>query len=155
MATVVEVVRFCQRYGVSVEAELGRLGGQEDDVQLDAAASQLTDLEATAQFVTRSEPDSLAVASGSAHGLYRGMPHLDFTRLAAICQRGTIPQVREAIALGSSKVCMATECADTLKRYFQNPPEANALRQYMTVGKQTRREVIAEKIGLCGSAGRV
>ncbi|WP_370549166.1 tagatose bisphosphate family class II aldolase [Edwardsiella tarda] len=171
IATVAEVVRFCRRYGVSVEAELGRLGGKEDDWQVDEAESRLTDPEAAAEFVERSGIDSLAVAIGSAHGLYRGEPHLDFTRLAAIRQRVAIPlvlhgasglpaeMVREAIALGICKVNVATELkiafADALKRYFQAHPEANDPRQYMAAGKQAMRAVVAEKIRLCGSAGRL
>ncbi|WGE28439.1 tagatose bisphosphate family class II aldolase [Edwardsiella tarda] len=171
IATVAEVVRFCRRYGVSVEAELGRLGGQEDDRQVDEAESRLTDPEAAAEFVERSGIDSLAVAIGSAHGLYRGEPHLDFARLAAIRQRVAIPlvlhgasglaaeMVREAIALGICKVNVATELkiafADALKRYFHAHPEANDPRQYMAAGKQAMRAVVAEKIRLCGSAGRL
>lgn len=171
IATVAEVVRFCRRYGVSVEAELGRLGGQEDDRQVDEMESRLTDPEAAAEFVERSGIDSLAVAIGSAHGLYRGEPHLDFARLAAIRQRVAIPlvlhgasglpaeMVREAIALGICKVNVATELkiafADALKRYFHAHPEANDPRQYMAAGKQAMRAVVAEKIRLCGSAGRL
>lgn len=171
IATVAEVVRFCRRYGVSVEAELGRLGGQEDDRQVDEMESRLTDPEAAADFVERSGIDSLAVAIGSAHGLYRGEPHLDFARLAAIRQRVAIPlvlhgasglpaeMVREAIALGICKVNVATELkiafADALKRYFHAHPEANDPRQYMAAGKQAMRAVVAEKIRLCGSAGRL
>lgn len=133
--------------------------------------SWLTDPEAAAEFVERSGIDSLAVAIGSAHGLYRGEPHLDFTRLAAIRQRVAIPlvlhgasglpaeMVREAIALGICKVNVATELkiafADALKRYFLAHPEANDPRQYMAAGKQAMRAVVAEKIRLCGSAGHL
>ncbi|UCG37243.1 MAG: class II fructose-1,6-bisphosphate aldolase [Candidatus Bathyarchaeota archaeon] len=70
--------------GVSVEAELGRLAGIEDDIrQIDAV---LTDPEAAREFVNRTRVDALAVAVGTSHGAYKfkGEPKLDFKRLRAI-----------------------------------------------------------------------
>ncbi|CAM3889679.1 tagatose bisphosphate family class II aldolase [Xenorhabdus thuongxuanensis] len=166
---VSRVVRFCQNYDVSVEAELGRLGGQEDDLAVDSKDSFYTDPMAAKEYVSRTGIDSLAVAIGSAHGLYHGEPHLDFDRLAAIRQQVDIPlvlhgasgipeeQVRRAINFGICKVNVATDLkiafADAVKAYFTEHPDANDPRKYITPGKEAMRKVVETKIHICGSAG--
>ncbi|CAQ82871.1 MULTISPECIES: tagatose bisphosphate family class II aldolase [Photorhabdus] len=168
---VTEVVRFCHRYDVSVEAELGRLGGQEDDLNVSNADSFFTDPLAAKAFVARTGIDSLAVAIGSAHGLYHGEPHLDFERLAAIREQVDIPlvlhgasgipeaMVHQAIALGVCKVNVATDLkiafADAVKSYFIQHPDANDPRKYIVPGKQAMQAVVEEKIQICGSAGKL
>ena len=86
-------VCLCHRYDVSVEAELGRLGGQEDDMIVDESDSFFTDPAKAQEYVSRTGIDSLAVAIGSAHGLYQGEPKLDFDRLAQIREQVDIPPV--------------------------------------------------------------
>ncbi|MCA6222561.1 tagatose bisphosphate family class II aldolase [Photorhabdus antumapuensis] len=168
---VAEVVRFCHRYDVSVEAELGRLGGQEDDLQVSNADSFFTDPLAAKAFVARTGIDSLAVAIGSAHGLYHGEPHLDFDRLAAICEQVDIPlvlhgasgipevMIQQAIGLGVCKVNVATDLkiafADAVKGYFIQHPDANDPRKYIAPGKQAMQAVVEEKIRICGSTGKL
>ncbi|CDL38131.1 Tagatose 1,6-bisphosphate aldolase [Citrobacter freundii] len=61
---------FCHAKDCSVEAELGRLGGVEDDMSVDAESAFLTDPQEAKRFVERTGVDSLAVAIGTAHGLY-------------------------------------------------------------------------------------
>lgn len=167
---VSQTVRLCHGFDASVEAELGRLGGQEDDLNVDAADSFFTDPLAAKEFVTRTGIDSLAVAIGSAHGLYQGEPHLDFVRLEKIRQQVDIPlvlhgasgipedMVREAIALGVCKVNIATELkiafADAVKHYFGEYPAANDPRKYIVPGKAAMQAVVEEKIRICGSAGK-
>lgn len=168
---VSKVVAFCHRYDTSVEAELGRLGGQEDDLVVDAKDSYFTDPDAAAEFVAKTNIDSLAVAIGSAHGLYHGEPKLDFDRLEKIRQRVDIPlvlhgasgipegMVRRSIDLGICKVNVATELkiafADAVKAYFAEYPDANDPRKYMEPGKAAMKAVVAEKIRICGSAGKL
>lgn len=80
------VVEYAHARGVSVEAELGRIGGKEDDLDVDAGNAFLTDPEQAAAFVARTGIDSLAVAVGTSHGAYkfRGQQGLRLDRLAAI-----------------------------------------------------------------------
>jgi tagatose 1,6-diphosphate aldolase GatY/KbaY len=169
IALVAQAVALCHRYGASVEAELGRLGGQEDDLIVDAADGFYTDPKAAREFVAATGIDSLAVAIGSAHGLYHGEPKLDFDRLALIREQLEIPlvlhgasgipeaMVKRAISLGVCKVNVATELkiafADAVKSYFSQHPEANDPRKYIVPGKLAMKEVVAEKIRICGSAG--
>lgn len=171
IALVRQAVKLCHRYGVSVEAELGRLGGQEDDLLVDSADSFFTDPMAAKEFVEATGIDSLAVAIGSAHGLYQGEPKLDFARLEKIRQRVDIPlvlhgasgipeaMIARAIALGVCKVNVATELkiafADAVKGYFSQHPDANDPRKYITPGKLAMKAVVAEKIRICGSDGQL
>ena len=80
-----QVVEYAHAHGVSVEAELGKLAGVEDDVKVHAADSTYTDPEEAARFVKESGCDSLAIAIGTSHGAYKfkGEAKLDFERLAA------------------------------------------------------------------------
>lgn len=169
--TVKAVVDMCHRHGVSVEAELGLLGGQEDDLIVDEANAQLTDPSSAKEFVLRTGIDSLAVAIGTAHGLYKSEPKLDFERLAAIRQCVDIPlvlhgasgisdeDVRHCIALGICKVNVATELkiafSDAMKGYLSSHPDANDPRQYLVPGMQAMKEVVISKINVCGSANRI
>ncbi len=78
VALVKSVVELSHRYDASVEAELGRLGGVEDDLVVDAKDALYTNPEQAREFVARTGIDSLAVAIGTAHGLYTAEPKLDF-----------------------------------------------------------------------------
>lgn len=80
------VVERAHERGISVEAELGMLGGVEEDIQVDAAHACLTDPDQALEFVERSGCDSLAVAIGTSHGAYKftGSQGLHFDRIEAI-----------------------------------------------------------------------
>ncbi|MDI9221486.1 tagatose bisphosphate family class II aldolase [Pantoea sp. EA-12] len=168
---VVQAVRLCHRYDASVEAELGRLGGQEDDIVVDEKDSFFTDPLKAAEYVQRTGIDSLAVAIGSAHGMYQGEPKLDFARLAQIRDRVGIPLVlhgasgipeamlRQSIELGICKVNVATELkiafSDAVKSFFNENPRSNDPREYMEPGKKAMKYIVQEKIRMCGSEGKL
>ncbi|HHX92725.1 MAG TPA: class II fructose-1,6-bisphosphate aldolase [Clostridiales bacterium] len=86
IAVTKRVVEYAHAHGVVVEAELGRLAGIEDDVNVDARQATFTDPEEAAEFVQRTGVDSLAIAIGTSHGAYKfkGEPYLDFERLKTI-----------------------------------------------------------------------
>ena len=116
-----EVVQYAHARDVTVEAELGRLGGQEDDLIVDEKDALYTNPAQAAEFIERTGIDSLAVAIGTAHGMYKSEPKLDFERLAEIRNVTTAPlvlhgasgiasaDVRRTIELGVTKVNVATE----------------------------------------------
>jgi fructose-bisphosphate aldolase class II len=83
------VVERAHAKGISVEAELGQLGGVEEDIAVDEKHASLTDSDEAAEFVRLTECDSLAVAIGTSHGAYKftGRQGLHFDRLAEIQQR--------------------------------------------------------------------
>ena len=86
VATTKRVVDRAHARGISVEAELGKLGGVEEDIQVDEKHAMLTDPDEAAEFVRQTGCDSLAVAIGTSHGAYKfkGRQGLHFDRLAAI-----------------------------------------------------------------------
>ncbi|RSK29453.1 tagatose bisphosphate family class II aldolase [Bacillus sp. HMF5848] len=170
IAIVKEVVEYAHARHVSVEAELGRLGGQEDDIIVDEKDSFYTDPVSAVQFVERTEIDSFAVAIGTAHGMYKSEPKLDFNRLEKIAELIEIPlvlhggsgipdrDVQRTIASGIAKVNIATELkipfAAAVRDYFIVNPQANDPRKYLTPGKEAMRKVVLEKIMMVGSNGK-
>ncbi|AQZ48284.1 D-tagatose-1,6-bisphosphate aldolase subunit GatY [Paenibacillus larvae subsp. larvae] len=170
IAIVNEVVEYAHAHDATVEAELGRLGGQEDDLVVDVADSFYTDPASAQTFVEQTGIDSLAVAIGTAHGLYKSEPKLDFERLADIRKIVDIPlvlhgasgipaaDVRRCIGLGCCKVNIATELkipfSGALRQYLMEHPEANDPRKYMAPAKQAMKQVVAEKIQMCMSESR-
>ena len=83
---VKKVVDYAHERGVVVEAELGRLAGVEDAVNVSARDASYTDPDQAVEFVERTGVDSLAIAIGTSHGAYKfkGDPQLDFDRLDTI-----------------------------------------------------------------------
>jgi len=90
-----EVTKLAHACGCSCEAELGRLQGIEEHVQVKEGEAILTDPDEAKDFVERTGVDSLAVAIGTSHGAYKfkGEPKLDFDRLAEIKKRVSVPLV--------------------------------------------------------------
>jgi fructose-bisphosphate aldolase, class II len=84
-----EVVEYAHAKGVVVEAELGRLAGVEDSVNVSAKDATYTDPNQAVEFVERTGVDSLAIAIGTSHGAYKfkGEPSLDFERLEIITKK--------------------------------------------------------------------
>lgn len=167
---VKEVVEYAHSKGVTVEAELGRLGGIEDDLVVDEKDAKFTNPAQAREFVDRTGINSLAVAIGTAHGLYKGEPKLDFDRLAEIQEQVDVPlvlhgasdvpvdSVQKAIDLGVCKVNIATDLkipfANTVKTYFKENPDANDPRKYLTPAKEVMKLVVEEKISMCRSEGK-
>ena len=167
---VKEVVSYAHKFDATVEAELGRLGGQEDDLVVDEKDTMYTNPEQAKDFVEKTGIDSLAVAIGTAHGLYKGKAKLDFDRLKEIREKVDIPLVlhgasdvpdelvKKAISLGICKVNVATDLkipfSDAVKKYFIDNPTANDPRKYMTPGKEAMKAIVKHKIMVCGSNNR-
>lgn len=163
------VTDACAPSGVPVEAELGKVGGKEDDLE-GGDGNPFTDPQQAKEFVERTGVDSLAVAIGTAHGLYKGVPKLDFDRLSAIRELVSIPlvlhgasgvpdeAVRESIRRGICKVNFATELriafSDGVKKYLAEDPDAFDPKKYCKVGRAGVVALVKEKIALCGSNGQ-
>ena len=86
IALAKRVVDYAHDKGVTVEAELGKLAGIEDEVNVSAEDAKFTNPDQAVEFVERSGVDSLAIAIGTSHGAYKfaGEPRLDFERLEKI-----------------------------------------------------------------------
>ena len=165
---VKEVVDYASKYGAFVEAELGRLSGIEDDMSVDEKDAIYTNPEEASEFVERTGIDSLAVAIGTAHGLYKGEPKLDLDRLKEIRKVVDIPLVlhgasglstslvQETIGMGICKVNIGTELKNTfvsgLRQHLTNHPNENDPRRYFNEAIAGLKEVAAGKIEMCQSA---
>ncbi len=169
IALTSRVAQACAPSGISVEAELGKVGGKEDDLD-GGDENPYTDPQQAKEFAERTGVTSLAVAIGTAHGLYKGTPKLDFDRLTEIREVVSIPlvlhgasgvpdeAVRESIKRGICKVNFATELriafSDGIKEYLAANPDAFDPKKYGAVGMQHVTELVKQKIGVCGSEGK-
>jgi len=167
---VKEIVDYSHRFDVTVEGELGILGGVEDDLEVDAKDALYTNPAQAKEYVEKTGIDSLAVAIGTAHGVYAVEPKLDFERLAEIKAVVDIPlvlhgasgvpadQVKRAIELGVCKVNIATELkmpfAEAVRKTLVDNPNESDPRKYFTPAKAAMKAVAIEKIKMCGSNGK-
>lgn len=164
---VIDVARAC---GVSVEAELGKIGGTEDDITVSEREALFTDPEEAAVFVRETGVVSLAVAIGTAHGQYKGVPELDFPRLEKIISLVKIPivlhgssgvpddAVRRAISLGVCKVNIDTNIreafVDGARKVLEDNPREIDPRKMLGPARDAAVEVIRDKIRVFGSSGK-
>lgn len=163
------VAEACAPSDIPVEAELGKVGGKEDDLD-GGEGNGYTDPEQAREFVRRSGATSLAVAIGTAHGLYKGEPKLDQERLSQIRRAVSVPlvlhgasgvpdeAVREAISRGICKVNYATELriaySDGVKAVLKEHPDTIDPKKYGAAGKDSVKAFVAEKMKNCGCAGK-
>jgi len=167
-----EIVRLCRPLGVSVEAELGAVGGSEaGEAGGTADPSLFTDPDQAGEFVRDTGIDALAVAIGNVHGKYKGDPCLDFTRLRAIRERAGIPLVlhggsgisdddfRKAVSCGIAKINFYTEMARQAlletEKYLQGVTNYYTSFDNLNQSiRETVRRTVEERIGVFGACGR-
>lgn len=168
LAVTRQVVEAARAAGVSVEAEIGHVGGAEDDMA--GGHAWLTEPIDAGRFAADSGCDYLATAFGTAHGFYRAPPRLDLDRLAAIHTRVPLPlvmhggsgvpddQVRAAIARGIAKINVATELKDAWARALRDTlaatPDEIDPRRLLGPARAAVQAVTRAKIRLFGANGR-
>lgn len=159
------VADACHPGGVPVEAELGKVGGKEDDLVV-SGESPYTDPDEAAEFVERTGVDFLAVGIGTSHGIYKGEPHVNVERLKEIRAKVSIPLVlhgtsgvphdvvRECVANGICKVNYATDLriaySGALKEYLAKAPDTFDPKKYSTPGREAVKQCVMERIKVCG-----
>lgn len=162
------VVDACAPSDVPVEAELGKVGGKEDD--LDGGAGGYTVPEEAKEFVERTGVGSLAVAIGTAHGVYKGEPKLDLDRLTEIRKLVDIPlvlhgasglsdeAVKESIKRGICKVNFATELriaySNGVKKVLSENPDVFDPKKYGAVGRENVKQLVMNRMKVCGCDGK-
>jgi fructose-bisphosphate aldolase class II len=146
-AQTAALVEAAHAAGVGVEAELGQVGSGGDYESFGALRLGFTDPAQVERFAADTGVDYLAVAVGTAHGVYHGEPHLDIALVSEIRRRTEVPlvlhggtglseeQVRSAIRAGIAKVNIATDL-------------------YLTVGARLGEEHRRRELGY-GEAGRL
>jgi len=162
-----EMVTLTHEHGGSVEAELGRLAGQEDGLAVKEYEAKLTDPDQATDFVARTGTDALAVCIGNIHGRYSSEPRLDFDRLLAIRRAVSVPivlhgasglpegMVSRAVELGVCKLNVNTELREAylgaLKDHLADSPDLIGL---MRSAIEAMQIVVCAKLQLSGSAGK-
>jgi tagatose 1,6-diphosphate aldolase GatY/KbaY len=165
-----KVVELANAVGINVEAELGKIGGVEDDITVREDEAMLADPEECALFVEQTGVHTLAPAIGTAHGIYKGGPNIDFDRINLIAERIEVPlvlhggsgipddQVRRCIKSGMAKMNIATELrmvfTQAIKAVLDANPDENDPRNYMKPAKEATKQFVKEKMELCGSVGK-
>lgn len=168
IAVTKAVADACRPSKVPVEAELGKVGGKEDD--LDGGNGGYTDPMEAKEFVERTGVGSLAVAIGTAHGVYKGEPKLDLDRLAEIRKVVSIPlvlhgasglseeAVKESIKRGICKVNFATELriayTDGVKEFLAANPDAFDPKKYGKAAMEHVKEIVKLRMKMCGCDGK-
>lgn len=161
------VVDIAHAVGVTVEAELGKIGGTEDHITVDERDATLTDPEEAKIFVEETGVDYLAIAVGTAHGVYKGEPKIDYDRIKAISELVDVPLVlhgssgvpyeslQKAISLGICKINIDTDVratfAKTVKEFLLKNPDEIDPRKILGPARQAMKEAIKEKIEIFGS----
>ncbi|MGI6451449.1 MAG: class II fructose-1,6-bisphosphate aldolase [Desulfitobacteriia bacterium] len=170
IALTKKVIEVARPLGISVEGELGKIGGTEDDISVSEKDAFFTDPAEAERFCRETGVDALAVAIGTAHGQYKGIPKLDFERLQAIAQRVSTPLVlhgssgvpddaiRQAVKLGVAKVNIDTNIREAFTEaarqvFTANPKEIDP-RKVLGPAREAAIEIIREKIRLFGSSGQ-
>ena len=163
------VVKACHPGEVPIEAELGKVGGKEDDLD-GGEGDPYTNPQEAAEFVERTGIDSLAVAIGTAHGVYKGVPKLDFSRLSEIRKAVSIPlvlhgtsgvpdeDVAECIKRGICKVNYATDLriafTKGINQVLKENPYTIDPKKYNAKGREEVRKYVMHKMKICQSIAK-
>jgi len=154
-----EVVRYAHEKGVSVEAEIGHIGGSEDDVTQDVFHAKL---EECIELFEKTKIDSLAPALGSVHGFYKGEPNLNFLVMKQLDEQLPIPlvlhggtgipkdQIQKAISCGINKININTELQavwnKAVRTFIDQEKDVYDPRKIIGSGEAAVKEKIAELI---------
>lgn len=166
-----QVVHAAHAVGVSVEGEIGRIQGVEDDLVVDEREASMTDVGEATRFVQETGVDALAVAIGNAHGFYKEEPKLDMDRLLAIRSATGVPivlhggtgipadQIKQATSLGIAKMNVASKVRRafmfSLHNSLESDPNTTEVRDVMTAGRTAMMAAIKESMEMLGSVGKL
>jgi len=168
VALTSKVVELAHMHGVSVEAELGVVGGQEDDVVADGVI--YADPDECEELVKKTGIDCLAPALGSVHGPYKGEPNLGFAEMEDISNRTGVPlvlhggtgiptkDIQKAISLGTAKINVNTEnqmaSAKRVREVLAENPDLYDPRKYLGPAREAIKETVKGKMREFGSSGK-
>ena len=166
--TTKEVVDYAHKLGVTVEAELGSIGGKEGEIVSDDPV--YADIDECIQLVTLTKINSLAPALGSAHGPYKGEPKVDFKKMKKISESIQIPlvlhgasglypeQIQQAILSGTAKINVNADnhlaFTKRVRQLLNENRDMYDATRYIREGRMAVKEMVKEKIRLFGSSGK-
>ena len=159
-----QVVMYAKDKNVTVEAEVGAVGGEEDGVANELAYAKVED---ATKLVDETNIDFLAPALGSVHGIYKGEPKLDFERMVKIHELTRLPLVlhggsgipdeliKKAISCGITKVNINTELqlawSKAVRLFLNENSEVYDPRKVIKSGEKALKEMVTQKVNLFGS----
>ena len=169
IALTKRVTDACHPGNIPVEAELGRVGGKEDDLE-NGDENPYTDPDEAKEFVEKADPDFLAVGVGTSHGVYKGVPKVNVEVLSAIRNVVDIPlvlhgtsgvpdeQVKDCVSRGICKVNYATDLriayTNGVRDFLKENPEAFDPKKYGVVGMERVKKYVMQKMEVVQSTGR-
>jgi fructose-bisphosphate aldolase, class II len=164
-----KVVDYGHKHGVSVEAEVGSVGGKEEE-GLDEKESIYADVKECEELVNRTGIDFLAPALGSVHGLYKGEPKIGFKEMKEISQKTGVPLVlhgssglspdiiKNAISLGTAKINVNADnhlaFTKAIREILNQDSAIYEANKYVATGSEAVKNAVAGKIKLFGSSGK-
>ncbi|WP_166244297.1 class II fructose-1,6-bisphosphate aldolase [Paenibacillus turpanensis] len=165
-----EVVKAARAMGVSVEGELGTIGGVEDDISVDESDANLAKPEEAIRFYEETGVDCLAIAVGTAHGMYAGEPNIRFDIIEEVSKAIPVPvvlhggsgvpdeMIKKSILAGVGKINVNTEnqvaCTETIRQVLAKDAKVYDPRKYLTPAREAMKAVVREKIQLFGSSNQ-
>lgn len=160
-----KVVEIAHILDISVEAELGVIGGKEDDIKVDVPI--YTEVQDAVKFYNETDCDSLAIAVGTIHGVYKGEVKIDFDRIREIKQEINIPlvlhgssgvpgdMISKAVESGINKVNFDTELKlanlKAMTKFIEENPKVYDIRKIFKPCRNAMKEVVVDKIKACKS----
>lgn len=163
-----DIVRVAHAMGISVEGELGTIGGVEDDLSVADEDAHIAKPEEAIRFYEETGVDVLAIAVGTAHGMYKGKPHIRFDVIEEVARAIPVPivlhggsgvpdeDIRLAIEKGVGKINVNTEnqiaMTRTIRKMLQEKPDLYDPRKYLGPAIEAMREVVQQKMRLFGSS---
>lgn len=165
-----EIVKAAHAMGVSVEGELGTIGGVEDDISVDEADAALAKPEEAIRFYEETGVDALAIAVGTAHGMYAGEPNIRFDIIEEVASKIPVPivlhggsgvpdeAIRKAIQVGVGKINVNTEnqvaATEKIREVLAKDAKVYDPRKYLGPARDAMIEIVKSKIELFGSANQ-
>ena len=163
-----QVVEYARIKNITIEAEIGHIGGSEDNMSSEIAYAKVDD---ALSLYNETKIDFLAPALGSVHGLYKGEPCLDFDKMKEISEKTNIPLVlhggtgiddeklKKAIASGICKVNINTELqiawTKAVRKFLSEYTKAYDPRTVIKYGEQSMKQAIEHKVNVLGSINRI
>lgn len=163
-----QVVEYARIKNITIEAEIGHIGGSEDNMSSEIAYAKVDD---ALSLHNETKIDFLAPALGSVHGLYKGEPCLDFDKMKEISEKTNIPLVlhggtgiddeklKKAIASGICKVNINTELqiawTKAVRKFLSEDTKAYDPRTVIKSGEQSMKQAIEHKVNVLGSINRI
>ncbi|MFC7440088.1 class II fructose-1,6-bisphosphate aldolase [Laceyella putida] len=165
-----KVVEAAHAVGVSVEGELGTIGGVEDDLDVAEEDATLANPEEAIRFWEETRVDAVAIAVGTAHGMYKGEPKIRYDIIEKVASKIEAPivlhggsgvpdeSIKKAISYGVGKINVNTENqvaqVQVIRELLDKNPDMIDPRKYLGPSREAIKEVVKGKMRLFGSSGK-